>query len=495
VIKQRLVVIGNGMAGARTVEEILARGGDFDITMFGDEPYGNYNRIMLSNVLAGVEDESGIFLNDLSWYAENGITLHAGVRIDRIDRKRRTVHGADGSETPYDKLVIATGSSAFVPPIKGAHVPGRGYHQGVFVFRTLDDTRAMIRYAKEHERAVVIGGGLLGLEAARGLQNHMPHVTLVHAVGHLMERQLNERAGATLKTAVEQKLGIDVIVNGMTTEITGKHAVTGVKLADGRLIECDVVVVAAGIRPNTQVAAESGLVVERLRAIGIPAQVTIMRGDPAFLIPFAARKWSSDLILVRAHNRIKFRNWLLGSVAKSVVEYAPCSVEVVRADQSNAIGRNMRILLPTDGSEASLAATQAIAEMEFPHDTEVKVVSVINPIKYSLEEIGLLRGKNSERAHRAIGKAVNMLGSAPLNITAEVIAGRRVRQIVSRARDWDADLIVVGTAERQGLKRLSRGTAVGVANRAHCSVRVVRGNRVSHSEQHQAEQDYLRKVA
>ena len=228
----------------------------------------------------------------------------------------------------------------------------------------------------------------------------------------------------------------------------------------------------------------SGLVVERLRAIGIPAQVTIMRGDPAFLIPFAARKWSSDLILIRANNRMKFRNWLLGSVAKSVVEYAPCSVEVVRADQSNAISRNMRILLPTDGSDASLAATRTIAEMQFPQDAEVKVVSVINPIKYSLEEIGLLRGKNSARAHRAIGKAVNMLGSAPLNITAEVIAGRRVRQIVDRARDWDADLIVVGTAEREGLERLiSLGTALEVANRAHCSVRVVRGNSVSRGEQ------------
>jgi nucleotide-binding universal stress UspA family protein len=253
----------------------------------------------------------------------------------------------------------------------------------------------------------------------------------------------------------------------------------------------------------------SDLVVERLRAIGIPAQVTIMRGDPAFLIPFAARKWSSDLILIRANNRMKFRNWLLGSVAKSVVEYAPCSVEVVRADQSNAIGRNIRILLPTDGYDASLAATQAIAEMQFPRDTEVKVVSVINPIKYSLEEIGFLRGKDSERAHHAIGKAVKVLGSAPLNITAEVMAGRRVRQIVARARDWDADLIVVGTAEREGLKRvISRGTAVEVANRAHCSVRVVRGNSVSNREQlprgpFQTEQDRsavygegsLRKVA
>ncbi|WP_433292004.1 nitrite reductase large subunit NirB [Actinoplanes sp. CA-030573] len=262
-MKQRLVVIGNGMAGARTVEEILGRGGDFAITMFGDEPYGNYNRIMLSNVLAGVEDESGIFLNDLSWYADNDITLHAGTRIERIDRSARTVHASDGTVTPYDKLVIATGSSAFVPPIKGAHVPGRGYHQGVFVFRTLDDTRAMIRYAKEHERAVVIGGGLLGLEAARGLQSHLSRVTLVHAPGHLMNTQLNERAGRTLQATVEQKLGIEVVVDGMTTEILGKHAVTGVKLADGRVIDCDVVVVAAGIRPNVQVAADSGLVVER----------------------------------------------------------------------------------------------------------------------------------------------------------------------------------------------------------------------------------------
>ncbi|GAA0582573.1 NADPH-nitrite reductase [Paractinoplanes ferrugineus] len=257
------MVIGNGMAGARTVEEILSRGGEFDITMFGDEPYGNYNRIMLSNVLAGIEDESGIFLNDLSWYAENGITLHTGVRIERIDRHARMVYGSDGSATGYDKLIIATGSSAFVPPIKGAHVPGRGYHQGVFVFRTLDDTRAMIRYAREHERAVVIGGGLLGLEAARGLQNHLGHVTLVHAAGHLMNAQLNVQAGKTLQATVEQKLGIEVVVDGMTTEILGKHAVTGVKLGDGRIIDCDVVVMAAGIRPNSAVAADSGLVVER----------------------------------------------------------------------------------------------------------------------------------------------------------------------------------------------------------------------------------------
>jgi nitrite reductase (NADH) large subunit len=261
---ERLVVIGNGMAGARTVEEILERGGGehFAITMFGDEPYGNYNRIMLSNVLAGVEDEAGIFLNELTWYADNNITLHAGRRITRIDKHAKRVYADDGTATPYDKLIIATGSRAFVPPIPGVHRPGRGYHQGVFAFRTLDDTRNMIRYAREHERAVVIGGGLLGLEAARGLQNHLSHVTLVHAAGHLMNTQLDSQAGAILQRSVE-KLGIEVVTSAITTEILGKHSVTGVKLTDGRTIPCDVVVVAAGIRANCDVAETSGLVVER----------------------------------------------------------------------------------------------------------------------------------------------------------------------------------------------------------------------------------------
>ncbi|HZI46966.1 MAG TPA: universal stress protein, partial [Pyrinomonadaceae bacterium] len=209
----------------------------------------------------------------------------------------------------------------------------------------------------------------------------------------------------------------------------------------------------------------SALAIARLNAIGVPAQVTVMRGDPAFLIPFAARKWGSDLILVRANNRMNFRNWLLGSVAKSVVESADCSVEVVRGPAA----AQSRILLATDGSDASLAASQAIAEMKLSEDTELKVVSVINPIRYSLEEIGFLRGKASERAHHAIGQIVKVLGNTPLKISGEVVAGRRVRQLVARSRDWNADLIVIGTDERSGLRRvMSRGTAVAVANRAHC---------------------------
>lgn len=262
-MRERLVVIGNGMAGVRTVEEILARApGRYAITVLGEEPYGNYNRIMLSNVLAGVEDEAGIFLNDLSWYTDNDITLHTGTRATRIDRYAKVVAAADGTVTPYDKLIIATGSRAFVPDIPGIHRAGRGYHQGVFAFRTLDDTRNMIRYARDHERAVVIGGGLLGLEAARGLQSHLSQVTLLHAAPSLMNAQLDAQAGAILRRSVE-KLGIEVVTDARTTEILGKDAVTGVKLADGRRIDCDVVVVAAGIRANAEVAELSGLPVER----------------------------------------------------------------------------------------------------------------------------------------------------------------------------------------------------------------------------------------
>jgi nitrite reductase (NADH) large subunit len=259
-----LVVVGNGMAGARAVEEILGRGGGdlFEITMFGDEPYGNYNRILLSNVLSGVDDESGIFLNDLDWYAANGIELRAGVRVTRIDRFARRVQADDGTHRQYHKLIIATGSNAFIPPIPGIRNPNRGYHQGVFAFRTIDDTRGMIRYARQHERAVVIGGGLLGLEAARGLQHHLSHVTLVHAGAHLMNAQLDAQGGAILRRSVE-KLGIEVVTGAHTTEILGRDAVTGVRLKDGREIPCDVVVVAAGIRANTELAATSGLVVER----------------------------------------------------------------------------------------------------------------------------------------------------------------------------------------------------------------------------------------
>ena len=239
----------------------------------------------------------------------------------------------------------------------------------------------------------------------------------------------------------------------------------------------------SGIRREMDRRGEqvSLLAVERLKRIGIAARVVIMRGDPAFLIPFAARKWSADLILLRAHNRTELRRRLLGSVAKSVIKSAPCSVELVRTrDKANANARGFKVLLATDGSVASLAASEAIAGTSWPEETEVRVVSVVNPMTYSLEELGLTGGTGTDHAHRAIGNAVHALTGAAVKISAEVIAGSAARQIVARAREWGADLIVLGTNERRGLSRLLFGsTSAAVAKRADCSVRVIRGKHVA----------------
>ena len=222
----------------------------------------------------------------------------------------------------------------------------------------------------------------------------------------------------------------------------------------------------------------STLAVTPLEWLGIKAEVAVLRGDPQWLIPFEARRWGADLILVRAHNRTDFRNWMLGSVARSVTRHAPCSVEVVRsakggfADSPNG---HMRILLATDGSEHSALAARAVAGRPWPEGTEVKVMSMVNPLAYSLEELGLYRGGRTERARRAIDEAARILTGAGLRVTAEVVAGRPARRIIGAAREMSADLVVVGTEDRRGLGRLLAGSvSEDVAGGAHCSVSVVR---------------------
>ncbi len=179
--KQKLVVIGNGMAGARAAEEVLLRGGDelFDIVMFGGEPYGNYNRILLSNVLGGSQSPEDIFINPLSWYAEHDVILHAGAHVTTVDRAARVVVAENGIRESYDKLLIATGSRAFIPPMEGTYGADGRMKPGVFAFRTLDDCNGIIAQAGRAKRAAVIGGGLLGLEAARGLLNHRCEVHVI----------------------------------------------------------------------------------------------------------------------------------------------------------------------------------------------------------------------------------------------------------------------------------------------------------------------------
>ncbi len=228
-------------------------------------------------------------------------------------------------------------------------------------------------------------------------------------------------------------------------------------------------------RRGEQVAA---LTVESLGRLGIEAEVSIMRGDPAWLITLEARKWPADLILIRAHNRSDFRSWMLGSVAKAVVREATCSVEVVRAagEDLRADGNgHMRVLLATDGSEQSVAAARAVAARTWPEGTEVKVMSFVSPVSYSLEEIGLLGGGRTDRAHRAIGDAAQILRGAGLRTFGEVAAGRPEKRITHEAGAWGADLVVVGTRDRGGLARLISGSvSEKVARHAPWSVEVVR---------------------
>ena len=262
--KQRLVVIGNGMAGARAVEEVLARGGaeQFDITMFGGEPYGNYNRILLSNVLSGIQDGNDIYINPLFWYEENGITLHSGALVTKIDPASRMVEAANGVRAAYDVLLIATGSRPFIPPMKGLTRPDGKMKSGVFGFRSIDDFNGIIASARTSKRAAVIGGGLLGLEAARGLLNFGCETHVVHLGDYLMPAQL-DRAGAAILRTMMEKMGVRIHLHKSTTEILGEDRVTGLAFKDGETLDCDMVVISAGIRPNVEIAHTAGLTVER----------------------------------------------------------------------------------------------------------------------------------------------------------------------------------------------------------------------------------------
>ena len=242
--KPKLVLVGNGMAGMRTIEELLALAPDkYEICVFGAEPRGNYNRILLSPVLAAEKTADDIMLNRPEWYAEHGITLRAGSEIVRLERGRRRVVAADGSTERYDRLILATGSDPVILPLPGRDLPG------VLSYRDLDDVDRMIGAAERGGRAVVIGGGLLGLEAAYGLQKRGMHVTVVHLTESLMERQLDAAAAGLLKRSLEER-GLEFKMPAMTAAIEGNARVESVRFADGTVLPADLVVMAVGIRPN-----------------------------------------------------------------------------------------------------------------------------------------------------------------------------------------------------------------------------------------------------
>jgi NAD(P)H-dependent nitrite reductase large subunit len=267
--KKRLVVIGNGMAGARLVDDLYSRGGGdrFDVVMFGDEPCGNYNRILLSSVLSRSHKPDDIFINPMSWYAAKGVTLHAGIRVEQIDLRARQVTGAGGVCERYDTLVIATGSTPMIPPLANARDEDGVFKHGVFVFRTLDDCERIMQCAETARRAAVIGGGLLGLEAARGLLNWGLETHVIHLMPHLMEAQLDPGAAGVLRRQFDQ-MGLVTHLATRTTAVVGNGHVQGLEFADGATLECDLVVIAAGIRPNTKLAVDAGLKVNRGIVVG-----------------------------------------------------------------------------------------------------------------------------------------------------------------------------------------------------------------------------------
>ncbi len=253
--RMKLVLVGNGMAGMRTLEELLKAAPDmYDITVFGDEPHPNYNRIMLSPVLAGEQTVEQIVLNSRDWYAEHGITLHTGKRIVKIDRKNRFVEADDGTRESYDRLLLATGSKSFILPVPGADLPG------VVGFRDIADVDAMIAAAGQYKHAVVIGGGLLGLEAANGLKQRGMDVSVVHIAPWLLERQMDEPASRLLQKSLEEK-GLKFLLQKQTAELVRGESgrVCALKFKDGETIAADLVVMAVGIRPNTQLAESAGL--------------------------------------------------------------------------------------------------------------------------------------------------------------------------------------------------------------------------------------------
>ena len=257
--KMKLVMVGNGMAGVRTLEELLKISPDlYDITVFGAEPHPNYNRILLSPVLAGEQTIDEIILNPLSWYEDNGITLHLGKKVVKVDRVKRQVIAEDGTTAEYDRLLLATGSNPFVLPVPGKDL------EGVIAYRDIADTNTMIETAKRYKHAVVIGGGLLGLEAANGLMLRGMQVTVVHIMPWLMERQLDDVAGKLLQKSLEDR-GLKFMIGAQTQALIGDKyggkggRVMAVQFKDGTELPADLVVMAAGIRPNTALAESMGL--------------------------------------------------------------------------------------------------------------------------------------------------------------------------------------------------------------------------------------------
>ena len=270
--KMKLVLVGNGLAGMRCLEDLLDMAPErYEVTVIGEEPWGNYNRIMLSPVLSGDKSIEDIMLHPHAWYSDKGIHFIAGDAAVKIDRPRKQVYTEKGIVVDYDRLILATGSKPFIPPIKGSDL------KGVLSFRDIYDVNTMLEYCKNKKNSVVIGGGLLGLEAAYGLKQRGMNVTVLHLMDRIMDRQLDARASALLKQSIEAK-GIPVLTEANTEELIGQDGhVSQLRLKDGTVLEADFVVFAVGIRPNMALAQSAGLRCNR----GVMVNDTMQTFDPS----------------------------------------------------------------------------------------------------------------------------------------------------------------------------------------------------------------------
>ena len=270
--KMKLVLVGNGLAGMRCLEDLLDMAPErYEVTVIGEEPWGNYNRSMLSPVLSGDKSIEDIMLHPHAWYSDKGIHFIAGDAAVKIDRPRKQVYTEKGIVVDYDRLILATGSKPFIPPIKGSDL------KGVLSFRDIYDVNTMLEYCKNKKNAVVIGGGLLGLEAAYGLKQRGMNVTVLHLMDRIMDRQLDARASALLKQSIEAK-GIPVLTEANTEELIGQDGhVSQLRLKDGTVLEADFVIFAVGIRPNMALAQSAGLRCNR----GVMVNDTMQTFDPS----------------------------------------------------------------------------------------------------------------------------------------------------------------------------------------------------------------------
>jgi nitrite reductase [NAD(P)H] large subunit len=268
--KQKLILIGNGMAGVRFLEKLCQKNScPYDITVFGSEPHGGYNRILLSPLLSGEQTLDNVITHPIDWYEDKQINFQKGKTIVSIDRAKKRVSDIDGNQYVYDKLVIATGSNSFVPPIPGREL------KGIHTYRTIEDVKTMLTFCNTESKAVVIGGGLLGLEAAYGLKTRGVDVTVLHICPVLMENQLDATASEKLITALESK-GITIRTGTVTEHFNGSQHVESVQLNDGTIIPADLVVIAVGIRPNIGLAQSIGLDCER----GVLVNDQLQTSDP-----------------------------------------------------------------------------------------------------------------------------------------------------------------------------------------------------------------------